>query len=254
MSKSICLLAAMSALVAPVMSVASVSVETTNRGSIGNFDTGSAFFNQFTLGFTPEYHVWAFGVPVDDVPLRFEVARNYHIFDLSSLSGTATSATISFFHPDGAVGTTSYNSPDPTETMTLYEVTTDSSVIESQPGAFEPIFNDLGDGTVFGELTASSANDGAYQTITLNAAALAAIQDAIDNDTDWVVGGALSTIQFDPDLLPGGNPLENERIFRGSAGESSPTILTIEGVVPEPSSLALLGLGGLLLARRRRNG
>ncbi|MEO0510289.1 MAG: PEP-CTERM sorting domain-containing protein [Verrucomicrobiota bacterium] len=235
---------------------ASVDVTTTNRGSIDDF--------VFFAGYGEAYQVRATGSSGS----RAEVTRNFHVFDLSNLSGTVTSATITFFHPgENGQGSTSYDSPDSSETITFFDVGSSSaSDIASFTNALG-VFADLGTGTSYGTLTTDSSvntldDSGTFQTITLNSDALASIQSSIDLGGDWLIGGSLTTWQPDGSQLPGGNPNANERIFRGSTSAAfanlPPTTLTLDGVVvPEPSLLTLfLGLGalGFSTVRRRRAG
>lgn len=228
---------------------ATVDIDTANRGSIDRFSPAFAAYGE-------AYQVRAFG----SSGTRGEVTRNYHIFDLSNLTGTVTAAEITFWHPgENGMGSASYDSPDPSETMTFYEVTTPASDIENELNALT-VYDDLGTGTVYGMLTADpSVNtvdaSGTFQTISLNPAALAAIQASIDGNTDFLIGGSLTTWQPDGSMLPGGNPDANERIFRGSLTAAFPagvpaTTLTLTGVsVPAPvPALPAAGLVALTAA------
>lgn len=242
--------AAMQAVVA-----AEVIVPTTNRGSIDVF--GSVF-----ASYGEAYQVRAFG----SNGVRGEVTRNYHIFDLANLAGTVTAAEITFFHPgeNGSGGSASYDSPDPSETITFYEVSTPAATIEAEQDAIT-VFGDLGSGDVYGTLTADpSVNTvdatGSFQTISLNATAIDAIQAAIDAGADWVIGGSLTTFAATGAELSGSNPNANERIFRGSLTDAFANIglistdLKLTGVIaiPEPCSVVYaLGIASLGLMRRR---
>lgn len=228
---------------------ADITVSTTNRGSA----------NLLFQAYSDRYEVWGFG----SNGTRFEVARNYHVFDLSGLSGTVTEAKMTFFHPgENGNGTASFSSPDPSENITFYDVTAITSADLSNDATVQTAFNDFGDGTEYGTLTADASVNtldatGTFQTITLNASALADIQAAINAGDEWLIGGRLTTFQPDANQVPGSNPNANERVFRGSSTSIFPnlpaTTLTLTGVVPEPGSLAAaLTIAGLIVTRHGR--
>jgi len=73
---------------------------------------------------------------------------------------------------------------------------------------------------------------------------------------DWQLGGGIGTFgleTIDVNLNPGGNPPGQVMQFGGTMGAGA---LELGGVsvtvVPAPSAMALLGLGGLVAGRRRR--
>jgi hypothetical protein len=72
-----------------------------------------------------------------------------------------------------------------------------------------------------------------------------------DNDLDYVV----DTWRY-VDLVPLGAVKSLEFSFSstdiGDFGMNTPAYVAIDTIIPEPASIALLGLGGLLLRRRRR--
>ncbi len=86
--------------------------------------------------------------------------RNWFVFDLSGISDTILSATL-------RLENTSYDSPDSTETYTLFDITTSLSSLTGGSGGVSA-FNDLGGGTSYGFQTVSSADDFSLVDISLN--------------------------------------------------------------------------------------
>ena len=178
-----------------------------------------------------------------------EVQRSYHIFDIPELNPGQTigSAVLRVSHPEN-----SYSSPNPQETVSFFEVGTDTLILrnpdESQPDSvLDAIFGDLGSGASYGSFVATAASDGTVEEILLNAAALAALQAS--SGGEWVVGAALSSIGEI------GFGVE-EQVFKRS--ETIPDVASelVLTIVPEPGTALLFSLGliGLALPGRRRPG
>ncbi|MFO0798570.1 MAG: S8 family serine peptidase [Gemmataceae bacterium] len=114
--------------------------------------------------------------------------RDWFLFNVPVLPGPVASARIEIFNPSSPNG---YQSPDATETYTLFDVTTS---IASLTGGTAGVagFADLGSGVSYGSVTVSAASNGTLVVISLNAAGLAAVAAA--QGGQFAVGGALTTI------------------------------------------------------------
>lgn len=197
--------------------------------------------------------------------------RSFFLFDLSSLSGTVTSATLHLWDstptpaPPNYLG---YNSLDTTETLNIYDV---SSALSNFAIGFGTnandaggisTFGDLGTGTVLGTVTVTKAGSGvgSYVDVSFNSAGLSALQGALGGKI--VFGGALGSLS--------GNTALDELMFSGWSNNGAANVcgttlcpdgthvqLQLEGVsaVPLPAAFWLLGsalASAGCFARRRR--
>jgi hypothetical protein len=141
---------------------------------------------------------------------------NYHdffVFNLANLDNTITSAELSI----GNDATDGYINPNPSETFDVWDVSTVITTLVAGSGGVSA-FNDLGSGTLYGSTSVNAGDDGTQVTITLDSAALAAINAA--EGGNFAVGGAV-----------------------------------VLGGVPEPTSMLLLATGlGVLATLRTRLG
>lgn len=170
--------------------------------------------------------------------------RSFFVFDLSTVSGTVTAATLRLFNPLVSPTLTGYQSPDPSETLEIYDVTTSAA---SVTGAAAGVggFSDFGSGTLYGSKTVSAADNGTVVEIVLNASAVAAIDSGSGL---FLLGGALSTL----------SGTENQYVFGFStasfAGDDvRQLVLEVreETPIPEPSTVGLTVLGALAFLGRR---
>ena len=173
--------------------------------------------------------------------------RNYFVFDLSSIGGSIMDAALRAYNVDSPpANSPGYDSPDASETWSLFEVTTDiGELTGSHPtGSIEgvAIFNDLGSGTGFGSTSVSDADNGTYVEVALNSLAISALNTA---NGEFAIGGAVTTLR---------SPLSTaERIFGWSHTNSN--VELIVSTIPIPASVWLFGSGllGLVgMARRKK--
>ena len=194
---------------------------TGNHGSSNlNYVTGRVNFNETTLH------------------------RSFFYFDLSALSGPFSSATFEAYNPglDPVFMLSGYESPNETETLKLFDVSTSLTDLLGGTGG-TGAYNDLGDGIVFGEATVSSGDNNTFVSITLNPVGLAALNLAVGGD--FIFGAALTTLS---------SSTGNEHIFAfTNDGILADTRLILDapaGQVPEPGSLALFAGLSLLIGVR----
>lgn len=78
----------------------------------------------------------------------------YWGFDLAGITGPVVSATLRLGMPPFG-----YLSPDPTETITIFDYTGDIGVLQDQFAHSTAAFNDLGSGNVYGSRAVSDADE-----------------------------------------------------------------------------------------------
>src|SRR6185295_13537336 len=83
-----------------------------------------------------------------------------------------------------------YVSPDPTEELIIYDVSSPAADVISNAGGIAA-FQDLGSGTVYGSITVSAADNGKVVEIPIGPAALADLNAASGL---FLLGGALGSI------------------------------------------------------------
>ena len=211
-------------------------------------------------------------------PLVYMDRKNYFVFDLSSVTGPITSATLEVYMGPGVAppfpgGTHGYESLDATETFELFETTDPGSALTaidalediagtvgsagfdevSDPGVTigAGLYPVLGDGPLLlGGTITSPADDGTSLIIPITPGGLGYLD--LFAGSSLVLAGSLTTAT-DPSPSP---DVDSQLIF-GFTGPDipggDPLTPTLEiTFVPEPTSMVLLGLGGLLLMKRRR--
>lgn len=127
--------------------------------------------------------------------------NNFFVFDISTLNEPVTSAVLQLqsFNAIAGVGVT-------TILYSLFDVTTEISVLNQKGAPVLAIYNDLGSGTYYGsEPVATDLPMGGLVEVTLNAAGLVDLNKAIGDDARYfAIGGTLS---FTPVAAPTSNPV-----------------------------------------------
>ncbi len=173
-------------------------------------------------------------------PVGARVFRNFFVFNLAGYTdpNPIGAAELRLFNPPNG-----YTSPNPTETYSLFDVTTPIPTLVATNTGRTDIFADLGSGLSYGSRVVSAADNNRIVSVTLNAAAVAALN--ANRGGLFALGGALTTL----------GPPGNEFVF-GSSGLSIDVRQLVLTPVPEPATLMLLGTGVPVLLgyawRRRR--
>ena len=207
-----------------------ITLNTTDRGF---YDETGAHFPALTN----------YVAGTDSTPVQ-TVHRNFMVFDLTGI-GTILGAQLRLFNPgeDPFLG---YISADASETYAVFDVSTDIPSLLNGTGGVSA-FDDLGDGTMYGSVAMSAADNGTFVEITLNGDALTALNSAAGL---FAFGGAVTTL----------SGAEREFVFGFSGFSGDPAdgdtqiVLDTVNPVPEPGTLILLGSGfaGIFLARYAR--
>ncbi len=124
--------------------------------------------------------------------------RNFFVFNLASVSQVITGATLVLTNGISSRGP-GYNSPDASETYTLFDVATSVPTLQAGGSGLTGIFADLGGGTIQGSRTMTAADNFLNVPITLNAAGIAKLNAF--RGTQVALGGAVTTLSGGADQV-----------------------------------------------------
>jgi hypothetical protein len=155
--------------------------------------------------------------------------RDFFTFDLGSLHGSVTSATLELRRSDN-------QSAAPT--FSLFDVSTDPATLNNNTGTSAAIYNDLGTGTSYGVFRVPNGGADDVLKFSLNAAGLADIQRHAGGF--FSIGGSV----LGGYLFGGSSGIGVQRLVVTTGSAGSPT--------PEPATLSLFAAGALLAGAGRR--
>ncbi|WP_061433280.1 S8 family serine peptidase, partial [Microcystis aeruginosa] len=150
----------------------------------------------------------------------FGLYRNWFTFNLPTLTAPIISAQLK-------VNTFDYNSPQPSETYELRDVTTAVPTLTAGGSGLTAIYADLGDGAIYGSRTYTNADDNKINTIDLNAAAISAL--TAKSGQAFALGGLLTTLDTidNSEYVFGfSNPLPGDVQLVLTTG-TAPTVVTL---------------------------
>ena len=221
-------------LCASAQQAAAVTIDATDRGWYGDDGTHNTSILNYLAGDCDG------GTCVAGSNTGIDEFRNFFVFDLSGVTGPITAATLILHNTDGTAqfpNNVGFFSDTGSETYLVNEVSTAIASLLAGTGGVA-VFNDLGGGTPFGSITATSAANGTFVEIDLNSAAITALNLASGL---FAFGGAITTLNGFAD---------EETLFAFSSNNLSDTQLELT-VVPEPSTVLLLAAGIALLGALR---
>ena len=114
-------------------------------------------------------------------------SRDFFVFDLTSTTQAFSGAELKLTNPSNG-----FSSPDPTETYTLFDVSTPISTLEATGSGQTAVFDDLGTGASFAAQTVSTADNGRVISISLNSSGVNYLNAARAGQV--ALGGAITTI------------------------------------------------------------
>jgi cysteine-rich repeat protein len=135
--------------------------------------------------------------------------RSFYVFDLSNVTQRVVSAMLRLYN--GYM-----SSPDPSETYTLFDVSTPIAALTASGMGQTQIFADLGSGITYGARALSPADNLRIVDIALNDTAIAALNYSLVRE--FAIGGAVTTLDHasegeDERVSPGGGDSLTELIL-----------------------------------------
>jgi hypothetical protein len=176
--------------------------------------------------------------------------RNFFVFDLSSITDIIVGATLDLFNP-----TNGFLTVDSSETYEVVEVTSSITQLLAGNGGFGnaggvAIFNDLGSGTVFGLRTILTSEINQVISVELNSNAVSALNSSTGL---FALGGHSISLSGTTNEFG----LIDDAVFAFTSSQTTTNtgrLILRFADVPEPTTLALFGIGllGLGMMRRRK--
>lgn len=157
------------------------------------------------------------------------------------MTGPIVSATLNLYEPVGG-----FSSTQLAELLTITGFSGNVATLEAG-GTVAGAYNALASGTVFGTQSVSSANDGSFISIALNADAIAFLN--ANSGSVFAFGGSLADLNnTDTRFLFGGSEAES-----ALDGNTTLTVVTSDTApVPEPKTAGLVMIGLLAVLAKYR--